>query len=356
MSKILLRISEKPFLVIAFIWLLIQAGLYYIFGIQYDFESPKYIEDAELFLNSQTINPNRVFYSVFPIIISIFLKIGLGLKAVIIFQLLLNAFATFLLYRIGQKLYKSNVAALITTLLFVLLYLIQQWNFHLFTESTFISVSIILYYLIVNFDHQKHIHFIYLTIMFIVMAFLRPSGTLLLVPMLYLIFAKKSKYGFKVKVLPLLAFALLIMMNLMFNKGNFDFYVGLSQEFNWIIGGYNNLKIDNFDGSIIDFIKLFAMRILVYLSNWRPFFSIAHNVMVMAVLIPIYLFAIIGLKDFYKENKQILFFLILLISAFSGFTILTFLNWHGRFLAIILPAFIIISGYGVKRALKALGI
>ncbi len=352
MAKLIVKITERPLLIIAFIWLLIQTGLFIRLGFQFDLEGTKYIEDAELFLNSQSLNPSRLFYSFFPLIISFFIKIGLGLNGVIVFQLLLNAFSTFIIYIIGKKLYKSDLVALVTTLLFVLSYLIQQWNFYLFTESIFISMSIVLYYLAINFKSQKIVHYLYLALIFILMSFLRPNGILLIIPLLYFMLSIKSNLGFKVNLIPLFSFVFLIGVNILFNQGNFEYHISLSNKYYWIIWGYYDLIIENFDGSFIDYIKLFSTRFWVYFTDWRPYFSLSHNVMVMIVLIPTYILAIIGLKDFYKENKKLFIFIFLLIATFSGFTIVTFVNWHGRFLAVIIPAFIIIAGYGVKRILN----
>jgi len=146
---------------------------------------------------------------------------------------------------------------------------------------------------------------------------------------------------------PLLVVLIIVTINLFFNQDNLSFHYYLADSKHWIIGGYDSVIIDYSNNSILYNIKLFTLRIIYYFSNWRPFFSLNHNLIIIFSLVPIYLLALIGIFNTNTEHRRFNIFIFITIFIFTGFIMLTFVNWHGRFLAVLLPAIIIVSGYGV---------
>ena len=350
-KEIISKISG-PVITIALLWMVVNIALFFLIGVELAFEGEKYIDDANTIISTNSININRLFYSIYPIIIAISIIIGTGLYGVIIFQLVLSAISTFLIYSIGLNLYSSKKVALYTTIIYIITILIQQWNLFLFTESIFISTSIILYYLVYNFNPNRNTNYILLSILLLILSFLRPNGVLFIFPLAYMlsIYASKFKTIYKI-IPPFIVIIIIVVLNIVFNRDNLSFHLNISNNYKWIIGGYDYLSVHS-SGSIYDEIKLILMRLLVFLTNWRPFFSLTHMITVIPVLLVIYMLFFMGIKRFYKINKPFLYFLLITIIVFTLFTIFTFVNWHGRFLAIILPAVIIVSGFGIDSIIE----
>jgi len=339
---------NRPIIIIFSVWLIIQSAIYLFIGVEYGFEGDKYINDAYLLIDYHSLNFDRLFYSIYSILISFFIKLGCNLWCVIIFQLLLNAFATYVLYLLAIELYKNRLTALVVSLIFIFSFQIQQWNFFLFTESIFISIIIFLYYIIAKFNSAKTRHYLYLSLLIVLLAFSRPSGFFFLAPVFIFITCIIYKEGFtKFFLYPITAIGFIIIINLIYNQTNLLYHYNLSNSKHWIIWGYDFLQIDNFDNSILDYLRLFILRIIYYFSNWRPFFSLNHNLIIIFSLVPIYLLALIGIFNTNTEHRRFNIFIFITIFIFTGFIMLTFVNWHGRFLAVLLPAIIIVSGYGV---------
>ena len=337
---------DKPLIVLFSFWILTQSILFFIVGVEFGFEGDKYIEDAYLFINHNAINTDRLFYSVYSLLIAISIKIGIGLWAVIVFQLFLNAFATFVFFKLTKLLFQNSITPIITSLLFVLIVQIQQWNFFLFTESVFISITVLLYYVVAKFDKDKSLDYIKFSSILLLLAFIRPSGLFYTVPAIVFFIGSGFSKHLSTKILiPVFAISLIIVANLIYNQGNFAFHYGLADAKRWIIGGYDMPSTHS--ESAGDIIILYFMRIVYYFSNWRPFFSLSHNLFILFSLLPIYVLAIIAMLNFYGSKHRIKTFALITIAVFTAFAMLTFVNWHGRFLAVILPAIIILAGYGV---------
>ncbi|MBK6754256.1 MAG: hypothetical protein IPG69_11865 [Flavobacteriales bacterium] len=89
-------------------------------------------------------------------------------------------------------------------------------------------------------------------------------------------------------------------------------------------------------------------KVLTFFHLTRPFFSTAHNV-ALVLHYPIYLFAAIGLfKPRCAEQNIVLAVLALHIAVFS----LTYLEWHGRFMAPVWPLLLMVATIGGQRALR----
>src|SRR5689334_13620638 len=92
--------SSLHFLLLASIWLIMQALLFYRFGLVTEFEAEKYIYEANYFLEHNTVSTSNYWlYSVQIFLIAIAVKLKTGLLSVAFVQLLFNAWATYSLYR-----------------------------------------------------------------------------------------------------------------------------------------------------------------------------------------------------------------------------------------------------------------
>jgi len=179
-KRIIQTLKAYPLTVLFVLWSLVQFPLFFRYGFVTDFEGLKYQNDAHLLMEQFLINPQRVFYASYSIVVALLLEIGIGYYAVLIFQLIVNAWASYLFFKLLAKLLNSNVA-LITTAFLIVNVQLQMWNFHLFTESLFISSIIIYMYVVFTFKY-KVMDYIKLFLLLIFLSYLRPIGISLAIP------------------------------------------------------------------------------------------------------------------------------------------------------------------------------
>jgi hypothetical protein len=120
----------------------------------------------------------------------------------------------------------------------------------------------------------------------------------------------------------------------------------------WIIYGYDQIEINsNPENQLMYFSEIVYKRSLYYFGMIRPYFGKMHNIVLM-LFYPLYLFAIYGAFLKTKTPRKIKVFVIFVIGAFSGASILTFINWHGRFIAPIIPLILILAAIGVEKIVE----
>jgi len=341
--------QEYSFILLSLLWLIVQVLLLLNYGFITEFEGAKYQLIANEIISGTAINQELLFYSVYPIIISLFLKIGLGLKAMLILQLIVNAWATYRFLGISRMLFSKKWISIFTTSAFILTLQIQQWNFFLFTESLFVSGLIIYTYCILKFDYSNKFNSILLALLFIFLSFLRPIGLLLFIPTIAYFYLNRRNIKNIYSLIPLLlSVSLVFILNQLNNSTQLIYLIKESFSNSWVILGYNDLSIQlHQENTILFSFKLLLNRIYYFFSMQRPYYSLGHNIMVSAFY-PIYGLALFGIKRFYKNNLSFFIFSLLFILSISSLSLLLYLNWHGRFIVPILPLFIFFSGYGVE--------
>ena len=90
------------------------------------------------------------------------------------------------------------------------------------------------------------------------------------------------------------------------------------------------------------FVKLFSLKLFWYLAHCKPYFSLFHNVFIIVLLYPMYLFFGISLSV-NSDDKPIKLFLTTIIFINCLIVSLTSEDWDGRFLMPILPALFLLG-------------
>lgn len=340
-------------IILIFIWIIVQSLLFFRYGFTTEFEGVKYQDDASNLLIPLNYITERLFYILYSIIIAFFIKIKFGLYGVLIFQLLVNAWSTYRFHALSTVLFKNKVISFIVTVTLILTIQIQIWNFHLYTESLFISGIILLTYRIVNFKFNKLTDYFLVSFLILLLSFLRPNGVLLLIPSsLFFLYNFRIIRKYSLFIIPFIVSLLFIIgINFSLNSGNFIEYINQAWKSSWVVWGYDNPNIYMFHNPNImgdQGVELVLDRIVVYFSMLRPYYSTFHNFLMMTFY-PIYLLSLIGVLFSWRKNKSIFVFVTSLVFVFSSFSILSFINWHGRFIAPVLPLFIIMSGFALCK-------
>jgi hypothetical protein len=342
----------EAFLVIA--WICMQAFLIYTYGIVTGNEAGKYIGQAELLIQTGNVShPTMWFYSTEIFLIAASKFIGTGYVLVLILQLIFNAIAMVLFYRLAMK-FASPVAAFLITLLLILNYSFQAFNTFLYTESLFFSFTIIFTYYLLTLERLTLQRIIAITLLLLLICFTRPSG-FLLVPavLIYIFFRFLSAWSLPVKLggfLLLVCLFLFLLNAVIGSGGELDFMLPFREEH--IICGMpaviSNGKTDPADNSIFgllsfaaehpgDFIRLALQRSLAFFGLTRSYYSTGHNIYLALYFFPVYLLILFSLSHWWKNNKLVLIFCLAVIIATWISVIFTCDDWHNRFYLSILP-------------------
>jgi hypothetical protein len=351
------------------LWIAVQVLLYIKNGIVTNLEAEKYILRANNLIENGSYDLSYICYSTFIIFLALVFKLGIGYKGVVLFQLILNGFATIKIFQITKAISGEKIVAFFASLFFILCYQIQVWNFHLYTDSFFLSIVILFFDALINSNLTKWSNRIKFATLLLLLLFARPTGILFLVPFIVYVIIKNRNTIFKINNYKIIFYSSLLLIfifsgSIYLNKSQL-MYNGLFQAFpsNKIICGVES-GLENFislknnphgtfqylSHNITLFIKVSYLKLVSFYGMVRPFFSSTHNLILMSFY-PIYLLSIIGIctKFKFKEDK---YFIITTLMVFSGLVIITCVNWHSRFILPILPFIIILAAIGLNRTFQ----
>lgn len=100
-------------------------------------------------------------------------------------------------------------------------------------------------------------------------------------------------------------------------------------------------------------LELGLRRVLTELGQVRPYYSTVHNAVIAVVLVPLYVFAVIGVpRAIGSRTGRVV---MVVVAAHLAFVGATFADYDGRFLMYVLPLVAVLSGAGVASVLARLG-
>lgn len=363
-----LLIENKKTLLFA--WILMQSFVFAIYGINSGEESIKYISQAEVFLSTGTLSTSNFWLYFFEIFLIAFaIKLKLGFIFVVAVQLLLNGIATIMLYRLSIHLLKNKFLGSLSTLLFIASVFLQTYNFYLFTESCFYSLTIIFssYLLLLQkFSVKAGISILFFLLL---LAITRPTGILFLpVTVTYLFLNFLQQISIKVKLLIIGAgiVVFLFLLNIMTQSGGeLDFMLPFRDE--RIICGVPTIAeipIKTIDhGNSLEgifyyithnteqFVRLAWLKTLAFFGLTRSYYSSLHNLYLAIFYYPFYFLSILFFLRNYKKLNLAHMYLILIILFFWLTTVFTCDDWHNRFFLTI-TAYIFILGLSAIKEKK----
>mgnify|MGYP001208847914 FL=1 len=97
--------------------------------------------------------------------------------------------------------------------------------------------------------------------------------------------------------------------------------------------------------------KIFFLKIIIFLTGWRPYYSNIHNFYILSVhliFIFTYVLSLIKIKKYFFYDYFVLTYLIVLSISVG----LTFADWSGRFVMYIIPFTIIISSQSLAPIIR----
>jgi hypothetical protein len=365
-KKTLLFPGRNHLAILSLAWIVVQAFLFSKNGILTGFESGKYIEQANYFIDHGTVgSPNFWLYSVQIFLIAASVKLLGGFALTVIVQLLVNALATFYFYQLCKKLGDQRTA-FVCTLLLILNIPFQQFNTFLFTESLFYSFIILFSCFLLQITKLSFSTFLTIILFLLLICFTRPTG-LLLTPCVFIYLFSKffNTWPSILKISSTIIISLLFVfiLNLALGTGGeLNFILPFAEEH--IICGVptvnpqgqtNGNSLGSIFNYIIDhpgqFLHLAWLRSLAFWGLFRSYFSPGHNIFLAVYFFPVYLLAIFSLNVWWKKNRPLLLYAISFILITWGTVILSCDDWHNRFFLTLMPFIYILSLPAIQKIL-----
>jgi hypothetical protein len=302
------------------------------------------------------------YYSITIFLLSACLKLHLGFAFAIAVQLLCNLAATLYFFDTALKIFSSGKVAFIAAVLLLLNYPYQAFNTALQTESLFQSLSLILSCYLLRKEKLKVKHYILTFVFIVVLSLSRPIG-LLYIPAVFVYFYLVSLR--KVGPLIRLSFAISVIAGFLYflnsamgSGGAYDFMLPFREEH--IVCGVptllqpidihtpgNGNSIYALVGYVLQypghFLRLALLKSWSFWGIYRSYFSIRHNIALVAYFYTIILLAVVSINYWIREQMHKLAYLLTLILLTWMTVILTCDDWNHRVFLSISPYVILLA-------------
>lgn len=322
---------------------IVQLAYLNIAGIHLGGDSEFYLQGA-----SYTVRAHYPFYYLaYPFLLGVFHS-----KIVIVYlQITLHVLSAVLIYKIGQKIFNTR-SGIIAAALYASSFEIFQWNTYILTDSLFVSSIVFLTYCTL-YSRSLSIGLTFATLL------LRPTA----LPLLASAFILHTWHLGRYKKISLYAISISIIIGsiiyaLTQHTGSRLGFIGYIHYFSslfergiivrdrppfsiaphWQAG----ITMTN----IITFLEIVTLRLIAFWAVVIKQFSLAHNLLNIFTLFPLFLFGLIGLL---KSQKRSVAFLISPIIIFWIFQCLTEVDYDWRYRLPILPFIILFAGFGASE-------
>lgn len=347
------------------IWAIIQTVLYHQSGIKTGYDSAFYLYHAKELLSFDFPVGRGIWYMGYITFLAIFLGIGFSLEHIIFLQITLSLIALISLYKSAKTISGNKETGFITAALYIFWIPLQEWNVFLYTESLFTSCLIISFCLLLRVKTLKELLLLFPFLLFT--CSIRPTGLgffFALSAYLASLILQKSKFkGYRqVVAIALFSLSLILIIFMLESYELIESYakaeiiypnisLGVTPPDDLIIPDDDQFNVFQLFYFVlynpIYFFKLCIIKLFLFFGNIKPYFSLLHNLYILLLLYPIYIFAYRGYRKLQNPPIKLFFSVYILV---QGLTImLTTENWDGRFLVPVLPFIFVLASIDINR-------
>jgi hypothetical protein len=332
-------------------------------GIQEGFDTRVFRSGAAHMLAGEPLQGKEPSYRGYAALLAVCRTLGVGERGVIAFQFGVAALATLALFALGRLL-GGVTAGTLAAAFFVVDVDVARWHVYLLTDSLYMSLVVLATWSVHRAAGASWPSRAGAAVVVACAAILRPNGWLL-VPIALIYWIVKTSVQPSMKLAASAAVLLAFAGALAFSGTSRSAFQSERPDESLRQG----VLISNFDGwrltmpadavpsepnagRILSYIlrhpwattKLAAARVGIELAHARPFYSRAHNVVVLGMLALIYPFVALG---FARHVDQPLAWLIAAVVV-SDFLVVaaTFADWDGRFLLHTFPLMLVLASAG----------
>lgn len=345
--------------ILVLIWLSIQLFWWWRGGVRTGVDSALYIDQAELIMDGQLPADRGIWYLGYSIFLALLFSAGFSLVGVVAVQVLLSAVSVAALYGISTRVMKDERAAVLAALLYCLWPGVHEWNFFIYTESLYTSLSLMSIWALIHADLRWKLIG---GVLLLACVATRPTGFCLLSALaaIGLIQLSKSHPAWALAAGGAAILAGIFLFNAFMQEADLPArYLAAEVIYpmiSWGIAPAEEIDTSGFGGPALwdifkfsitypwYFLKLSGLKALLFIAHAKPYYSVLHNLAIVFFLLPVHVFAIRGYRLCANPFKQ---FVLFYFGVQTTVVALTSENWDGRFLIPILPWIFLLAGLGL---------
>lgn len=361
-------VARRPLFYIFTVFLVVQLILFLKIGIFTDLEAKKYITQGNILYETGKLGETKyIFY--LPVIFLVYLcrLLNSSYHLIIIVQVIVSGLSLWCFYKLGRSIAGAAVAFYAS--LFLALFIpLQSWNFYLYSDSIFISLSLIYTYVIYE-NSSKGIKGTFIILSFLVLLFFcRPHGLLFIPPtIIYFLFRNQTKaqlFSSIALCLGLLG-GMYLLLNTAFTGGeDMDAMKPFIEEhiicFVPMKPEGASLNVVKTASPVYDifyyifhnpshFVRLMFLKLGSFFNMTRSYYSVGHNIFLSFFMVPVYALGLVGLIWYIKPFKDFKIFFIALLTLYPLGATFQCDDWHSRFTMVVFPYILLLGVYGFER-------
>jgi 4-amino-4-deoxy-L-arabinose transferase-like glycosyltransferase len=351
------------------VFLVLNLALVARYGVLLGADSPGYIALADNLVQGRPLEGPAVWNLGYIAVVALCQQTAGGLGAIVGIQLTFAGLAAVAQYHLGRKLCGS-VAGLVAAGLLVTNPDIVRWHAYILTDSLYTSLVILSTWSIYRASERKGHWYLIATIVVLATALVRPNGWILF-PVAAVFWTARAMPPGRPRWLAASAAVLLAVIAVIavLNFGARDqarvleFLIRRGD----VIWGYPEGRLlmpadpESAERSWLtlwnyvlrhplETVHLAISRVATELIRARPFYPALINGILLAYLLPLYIFALLGFSRL--RNKPLAHLLAAVVSGHLLIVGVTFADWSGRFLVYILPLVFVFSACTIAPLLR----
>lgn len=361
-------------IVIFFTSFLIGISYFYFSGVIISPDGGFYIKSANSVISEGISfyynNISHIYYWGYQTFLAItFLIFNKSLYAVVILQIIVQSIAAVLVFKISKFVFNSTITGLISGIIYSAFWEIFRWDVFILTESLMCMLIVSIIYLSLKIKYNSKFSLNYLILLILnlsALAITRPTALPIIVAVLILLLSNLNRKQILIvnSVIILIALTVLTIVVLkgkddgLSISGYFNYFARLYKDGIIVTGmpeyNYNFIKVSP---NVIVFtfhtVIITIYKALMYWAFIIGRHSLIHKVINILIFIPLYLFALSGtIESFKNESKSKVKFLLLIVVFYNVFHALTEVDFDWRYRVPILPVLIILASYGIMLTLN----
>jgi len=358
-------VIHRPLFILFSLFLIVQTALFIKIGVFTGLEAEKYVTQGNLLYDNGRLSDIKyIFY--LPVILLVYLcrLLGTSYHLIVVIQILLSGFSLFCFYKLGRNIGNTTIAFYSSALL-ILFIPLQLWNFYLYSDSIFISLTIIYTYVVYRYGSKGVPGTLAILSLLVLLLFCRPHGLLFIPPtIIFLLFRKQSKKELLTSTGLCLALltSMYILLNTAFTGGEdmdamkpfIEEHIicfvpmkpaGAALDVIRTASPVNDIFYYIFHNPI-HFVRMTTLKLLSFFNMTRSYYSTSHNILLSIFFIPVYVCGILGFMRFIKPISNFTLFLVSLLILYPLGATFQCDDWHSRFTMVVFPYFILLACIG----------
>lgn len=361
--------------IIFVLWLAVHIVLFLKFGVRYLYDAVDYIRDADLLIaHGVTDGFDRFFYLVPIGTMAIFRSIFHdSILPFIVFQCVLSGLGVLSLYASASTLFKSDLAGLFSSVVFLLWWDNLHWNVTPMTESMFCTFVLFLIYALVHFKGRTGDYLLAASLS-VLLLFTRPTGILIFLGTVSFFLAFHRRMLSQNRPTSFLVFGVLLLLGYagatfvleqmditaQYRSGNIITYMDVLEG----TGLYDErLRVDTSslefapdDKPVMykiffyvihnpgTFVRTALVKTWYLMSGSRPYYSTAHNIYAIVWAFAVYSLCYAAWRG--SDCLSIKIFSLVTVTATCLLIAVSALDWDNRFYIPMEPVVVLYAGGG----------